>query len=90
MQAPYLIVMLADFQSGDPALAGRLKAVAMQLLPPLLDALRVRRLFDALYTGQSAAHLEQRLAFSVLVRHGTASAGTGASELRLFLPHELT
>ena len=39
---PLMIAALADAQSGRPALAGRLKAAVMQLLPPLLDGLHAR------------------------------------------------
>ena len=90
MQAPYLISMLANFQSGEPALAGRLKAVAMQLLPPLLASMRERVLSGEMYWRPSAANLHRRLFFGMLVGNGTASAGTCMSEPCLFSPHKLT
>ena len=84
MHAPYLILRVAKLQSGDPALAGRLKAVAMQLLPPLLDAPRALRHSDKLYRRHSAEHLRehlrQRVSFSMLVGNGSAFAGASASE----------
>ena len=41
---PSLIRVLADLKNSHLALAGRLKAAALQLLPPLLDGLHARRL----------------------------------------------
>ena len=41
---PWLIRVLADLKDSHPAPAGRLKAAALQLLPPLLDGLHARRL----------------------------------------------
>ena len=90
MQAPYLISMLADLQSGDSALAGRLKAVAMQLLPPLLGTMRARMLSGEVYWGPDAINLHRRLFFGMLVRNGTSSAGTSMSEPCLFSPRKLT
>ena len=46
---PWLILALADAKDAQPAAAGRLKAAAMQLLPPLLDGLHARRLAGALH-----------------------------------------
>ena len=70
MQAPYLIMTLADLQSGDPALAGRLMAVAMQLLPPLLGAMRARLLSGEVHWGPDAENLHRRLFFGMLVGKG--------------------
>ena len=41
---PWLIKGLADERNSNPASTGRLKAAAMQLLPPLLDGLHARML----------------------------------------------
>ena len=93
MHATNLILALANRQRGDPALAGRLKAVAMQLLPPLLDAPRALGHFNEMYRRLGAEHfrayLEERVTFSMLVRNGTAFAGASASEPRLFSLHQL-
>ena len=61
MLVPWLLVKLADTKSGHPALAGRLKVAAMQLLPPLLDGLHARRL-SSLSDGEgSTQRLQPRL-----------------------------
>ena len=87
MKATYLILTLARLQSGDLAPAGRLKAVAMQLLPPLLGAPRAHRRSEELYRRLSAEHLrvylQERVTFSMLVRPGTAFAGTSALPRRM-------
>ena len=55
---PWLLVALADLKSSNPALAGRLKVAAMQLLPPLLDGLHARRL-ARLSDGEGSAKRQQ-------------------------------
>ena len=54
-----MIVALADLADSQPTLAGRLKAAAIQLLPPLLEGLHARRLAGQPDRGESAEHLQQ-------------------------------
>lgn len=61
MLVPWLLVVLADLKSGHPALAGRLKVAAMQLLPPLLDGLHARRLSSLSDREGSMQRLQPRL-----------------------------
>ena len=56
---PCMIVVLADLSDCQPALAGRLQAAAMQLLPPLLDGLHARRPAGQPDRGESAEHLQR-------------------------------
>ena len=51
MLLPWLFEALADAKNSHPASAGRLKAAAMQLLPPLLDGLHARRVSSLLDWG---------------------------------------
>ena len=44
MLLPWLVEALADTGDGHPGSVERLKAAALQLLPPLLDGLHARRL----------------------------------------------
>ena len=46
MLAPWLLEALVGLSHRNPGFGGRLKAAAMQLLPALLDGLRVRQLCD--------------------------------------------
>ena len=46
-QVPWLLIAVAESRDGRLASTGRLKAAAMQLLPPLLDGLNARRLSGA-------------------------------------------
>ena len=50
----WLIMELDAMRSANPAFAGRLKAAALQLLPPVLDGLDARRLSGKLHVGLSA------------------------------------
>ena len=59
MMVPCMVLVLADHSDAQPALAGRLKAAAMQLLPPLLDGLHARRLAGQPDSGWSAERLEK-------------------------------
>ena len=59
MMVPCMVLVLADISDAHPALPGRLKAAAMQLLPPLLDSLHARRLAGQPNSGWSAERLEQ-------------------------------
>ena len=54
---PWLIIALADREKGKAASPGRLKAAAMQLLPPLLDGLLARRLAGLSDAAGSAKRL---------------------------------
>lgn len=83
---PWLVLALADAKDAQPAAAGRLKAAAMQLLPPLLDGLQARRLAGAslecpvqkrLGDGQGAEGPRLQPFFGTLVG-GPALAGTSA------------
>ena len=59
MMVPCMVVVLADLSDAQPSLAGRLKAAAMQLLPPLLDGLHARRLAGQPDSGWSPDRMEQ-------------------------------
>ena len=59
MMVPCMLMVLADLSDYQPALAGRLKAAAMQLLPPVLDGLHARRPAGQPDRGGSAEHLQQ-------------------------------
>ena len=72
MSVPWLLMVLADLKDIHPALAGRLKAAALQLLPPLLDGLHARRLSSTLNGGESEERLRKRLCNNMGVRTGTA------------------
>ena len=50
---PVMIIAMIDAEEGQAASAGRVKAAAMQLLPPLFDGLHVRRLSGCFREGQS-------------------------------------
>ena len=50
---PVMIILMIDAEEGQAASAGRVKAAAMQLLPPLFDGLHVRRLSGCFREGQS-------------------------------------
>ena len=69
---PSLITVLGDLKTSHPALAGRLKAAALQLLPPLLDGLLARRLASASDGGESSERLQKRLCSNLAVRTSTA------------------
>ena len=55
---PLIIFVLAHLSGTQPALAGRVKAAAMQLLPPLLDGLHARRLAGQPDSGWSEERLQ--------------------------------
>ena len=55
---PCMIFVLAHLSGTQPALAGRAKAAAMQLLPPLLDGLIARRLAGQPDSGWSEERLQ--------------------------------
>ena len=59
MMVPCMIAALADLSDAQPALTGRLKAAAMQLLPPLLAGVHARRLGGQPESGWSAERLQQ-------------------------------
>ena len=65
---PSLITALAELKNSHPVLAGRLKAAALQLLPPLLDGLHARRLSSTLDGAESSERLQKRLCSSIGVR----------------------
>ena len=76
---PWLITALADARSSRPELVARLKVVALQLLPPLLDGLHARML--GLLDREQFADVAYKLNKSfldVLVRPGTACTGASA------------
>ena len=77
MLVPWLLIALADARSSHPAMAGRLKAAALQLLPPLLDGLNVRRISSILIRRRGAG-MERQDMQSIL----TALVGTMAQLLR--------
>ena len=56
---PCMVLVLVDTSDAHPALPGRLKAAAMQLLPPLLDSLHARRLAGQPESGWSAERVER-------------------------------
>ena len=56
---PSMIMNMTDLSDGQPALAGRVKAAAMQLLPPLLDGLHARRLAGRPGEVASVEHLQK-------------------------------
>ena len=68
----WLLTALADLKRSHAALAGRAKSAALQLLPPLLDALHARKLTSASDGGDSAERLQERISMSMLVRTGSA------------------
>lgn len=68
MLVPWLIIALAD--KSTVAALGRLKAAAMQLLPPLLDGLQARRLCGLSDAAGGAERLPLKQFFDTLV--GTA------------------
>ena len=70
MLVPWMLVALRCRGENNPASVARLKAAAMQLLPPLLDGLNARRL------SGSAQQLHPL--HDTLVRAGTALRGAGA------------
>ena len=77
MLVPWLLIALADAQSSHPAMAGRFKAAALQLLPPLLDGLNARRLSGTLSRRQTAGmeREDMQRILTALVGTGTALAG---------------
>ena len=64
---PWLIIALADRSKINAASAGRLKAAAMQLLPPLLDGLHARRLSGLSDAARAAECLPLKQFFDTLV-----------------------
>ena len=64
---PWLIIALADREKGKAAAPGRLKAAAMQLLPPLLDGMHARRLAGLSDAALSTARLPLKQFFDTLV-----------------------
>ena len=67
---PWLIIALAEREKGKGASPGRLKAAAMQLLPPLLDGLHARRLAGLSDAAGISKRLPLKQFFDTLV--GTA------------------
>ena len=102
MMAPYILVVLRDLIDAQPALAGRLKVAAMQLLPPLLDGLHARRLAGHPDSGWSAECLHQWIALNSGVStslwlsiewirfRDSCLAGPSACASCLLLPHNPT
>ena len=60
MMVPGMVAVLADLSDAQPALTGRLKAAAMQLLPPLLAGLHARRLTGLPASEWSIDRLQQQ------------------------------
>ena len=78
---PVMIMLMIDAEEGQAASAGRVKAAAMQLLPPLFDGLHVRRLSGCFCEGQSIEEkrLQRHPFYNSVVNTGTAFAGTSMS-----------
>ena len=89
---PWLLIALADAEDGDPARARRLKAAAMQLLPPLLDDRHARRLSGMPDRGRIVGLTPEhnQTFFNTLVRTGAALAGASTAAPCPSFVHRLT
>ena len=74
MLVPWLVIAMAEPRNGHPAPAGRLKAAAMQLMPPLLDGLHAR----SKRTGMKGVPMEYFLKTLVGPRAASACCSTCA------------
>lgn len=75
----WLIIALEEMKRGNPAFAGRLKAAALQLLPPVLDNLHARRLSGLSDVGLSATEGLQQLHIELNLVGTVPPACTGMS-----------